>query len=98
MKCTCGHPESYNYVIDNGLCDMCIEAELERLREETRWIPVGERLPESGQYKGLSERVHCLNLHTETFMVDRWDIDKQRWASGNTSHTHWRPIILPEGD
>ena len=34
MKCTCGHPDDYNYAIDNGLCNSCIEEKLEQLQDE----------------------------------------------------------------
>ena len=34
MKCTCGHPNDYNYAIDNGLCNSCIEEQLEELQAD----------------------------------------------------------------
>ena len=34
MKCTCGHPEMYNYAIDNGRCNMCIMKELDQLQTD----------------------------------------------------------------
>ena len=104
--CTeCGNKDNYNFALNIGLCNPCIgkligklEDENKRLQEENRWILVGERLPEEGQYSGLSERVHTLNLNQQTFMVDRWAIDKKWWTSGRTTHTHWRPITLPKGE
>ena len=31
MRCTCGHPEYYNVVINNGDCNICIAEKLELL-------------------------------------------------------------------
>ncbi len=75
-----------------------LQSQLTTAQEALRWIPVEERPPKEGQYKELSERVLCLNLHHETIMVDRWDIEHNRWSSGSSTHTHWRPIDLPEKD
>ena len=34
MKCKCGHPNDYNYAIDNGSCNSCIAEKLEQLKAE----------------------------------------------------------------
>jgi hypothetical protein len=63
--------------------------ELEELREQARWIPVTERLPEVGQI--VEARIQMLdgvNICTPTYdpgLDGRW-----RWCYDTP--THWRPM------
>lgn len=61
--------------------------EIERLREENRWIPVGERLPTA------DKMVLCWTKDGVVVTVYWWD----GWHTGRLPETvtHWRP--LPKG-
>ena len=71
-----------------------LEAENKRLREERRWVPVGERLPE-----GLSLVLAFINgeVMEATFVGGKglaWQTDR-----GGFNATHWQPLPPgPEGD
>lgn len=88
------------------------EAETKRLKEENRWIPVGERLPElekAGEEGGLmSDWVHITDGEK---VIDAYYYDftkreaKPNYAIGKgwychgmkkSEITHWKPIILPK--
>lgn len=75
----------YEQMIDekNALC-----AEVERLREERRWIPVGERLPGSGRHL-----VTDGSIRWTAFWYD------DCWAHNEPTHrqrpTHWMPLPAP---
>ncbi len=78
---------------------MAIDSATEQLQAELakhRWISVGERLPEH-------ER-KVLVTDGRYFWTDRYQYDKDRWENlipgggDNVEYTHWRPIILPEGE
>ncbi|MHB8961984.1 MAG: DUF551 domain-containing protein [Saccharofermentanales bacterium] len=61
------------------------ERDLAALREQTRWIPVGERLPE------VIEQVLCYAPHYHSIEV--------RWADQlGEAVTHWRPLPEPPED
>jgi len=81
---------------DNWLADMVDLAadEIARLREERRWVPVGERLPESEEW------VELAGPWGET--IGWWDGETWLEASDETFDslvTHWRKRTPgPEGD
>lgn len=71
---------------------------IERLQEESRWIPVGDRLPEL--------RTKVLTIGTNEPLCDQpqpavaWMGEGGKWwtygnHSGFYAPTHWKPIILP---
>ena len=66
-----------------------LESSLSALREQTRWIPVGERLPE-------------IEVYVLTRLDDgdiRMDMRYFNGEWGDDTVTHWRPIDLPhEGE
>jgi len=83
---------------DNWLADMIdlAAAEIARLREERRWVPVGERLPEKYQIvvvaltpdsKGRVEVCEAVHWKGSDFETDR----------GNYECSHWMPMPLPPG-
>ena len=66
-------------------------AELRKLREETRWIPVTERLPEEGMdvlvwWYGSHLRIGRYNGRDKSFVVGRYYAPDV---------THWRPLPKP---
>ena len=75
-----------------------LEAEIARLREERRWVPVGERLPKKYQSvivaltpdsKGRVEVCEAVHWKGSDFETDR----------GNYECSHWMPLPPgPEGD
>lgn len=68
-------------------------AENKRLKEENRWIPVGERLPKkSGDYLTMIKYPRAIRT---TPVVDLYSTQDSMWGSSHF-HTHWKPIILPE--
>lgn len=38
MRCTCGHPDDYNYAINNGLCNSCIAEKLDQLEDKNKQL------------------------------------------------------------
>lgn len=75
-------------------------AEIERLREAARWIPVGERLPEKGQRVIIFARNGWIGPATyfrvfsesPADLTDYWKHD----AGDEVWHvTHWRPLPEP---
>ena len=44
MRCTCGHPEYYNVVINNGDCNICIAEKLELLEFAEELCPTTMRI------------------------------------------------------
>ena len=77
------------------------ESSLAALREQTRWIPVGERLPlpaqkRDGYMSDSSELVHVYpppkNDRAVCYLhyLEKWS------CSAEVTPTHWRPIDLPE--
>ncbi len=92
--CTeCGSEDDYNFSLNIGLCNACIGKKIERLEEENRWIPVGERLPEPNENTHPQQSV-IVKLATIT-ETDAWyeDCDKH-WHERRTGKvikgTHWR--------
>ena len=85
---------------DNWLADMVeiARAEIARLREERRWIPVGERLPEKYQRvlvaftpdsRGVVEVCEAVHDFGSDFETDK----------GCYECSHWMPLPPgPEGD
>ena len=82
------------YVVDEP-----VRAHVDELEEELnkhRWIPVGERLPEHESKVLVSDGRYC--------WTDRYRYGKGRWeclipgGGDNVEYTHWKPIILPEGE
>jgi len=72
-----------------------LEAENNRLREERRWVPVGERVPD--------DTVECLVFHKRSKECRRAYVYKGDWWDGvyliTGNVTHWRPLPPgPEGD
>jgi hypothetical protein len=73
-----------------------LRSEIARLREERRWVPVGERLPEKYQIvvvaltpdsKGKVEVCEAVHWKGSDFETDR----------GNYECSHWMPMPLPPG-
>ena len=79
---------------DNWLADMVelAAAEVARLREERRWVPVGERLPEEGVEVLCLIRpdVVCVGYQTRDFGQVVWNDEGVLFRP-----THWQP--LPPG-
>jgi hypothetical protein len=83
-----------------------LEAENTRLREERRWVPVGERLPEIGTNvlamgsEGVFQA--CLTLWGESRRWEALVLDVHGCGccgGGRASVTHWQPLPPgPEGD
>jgi hypothetical protein len=78
-------------------------AEIERLREERRWIPVTERLPEEGVYvlvwhKGGSSADIGWREHQPYYTVPEtiWTLgDERDKGFPPKSITHWMPLPKP---
>jgi hypothetical protein len=79
---------------DNWLADMVEIAcdEIARLREERRWVPVGERLPKPGET--------VLMLMDGSDPVSGWYENGHFHNAYDTPYvTHWMPLPPgPEGD
>ena len=79
-----------------------LQAENERLKEENRWIPVKERLPEEEgiyltKYKGDGRQQLNRKLWIRAYPFG--GIFTEHWTSKKPSKysiTHWKPITLPE--
>ena len=68
-----------------------LQAEIERLREAQRWIPVSERLPETRGF------YICSNVDRETkkvFVEERFFIGGI-WDVYFSDVTHWMPLPQP---
>ena len=61
-----------------------LRAEIERLRDERRWIPVEERLPEEGVHVLIAQKNGYQN-------VDLRRRDTKQWSTG-AKITHWMPL------
>jgi hypothetical protein len=76
---------------------IAVDAELAALREQSRWIPVGERLPEKKVQLAGIEMVSCIvvtlgGLVCEGMYVnDHWEI----LGDIEVAITHWRPLPAP---
>jgi len=84
---------------DNWLADMVEIAhdEITRLREERRWVPVGERLPPD------NVAVLCCGDGIGAEMVwlehGKWHLSFVGTQIGTSTYTHWQPLPPgPEGD
>ncbi len=77
---------------DNWLADMVeiAAAEITRLRDERRWVPVGERLPED------NVAVLCCGDGVGAEMVWRekgkWHLSFAGAQIGDSTYTHWMPL------
>ena len=79
-------------------------AELARLQEERRWIPVSERLPKYGKpsltiyhTKNATSQItiRCLvEDRDDKLRVIWYDIENGLWVNGNNI-THWMPLPEP---
>ncbi|MBQ2382938.1 MAG: DUF551 domain-containing protein [Oscillospiraceae bacterium] len=76
--------------------------ELAKLREERRWIPVGERLPDlvpCGAGTAYSEAVNILTsgrkVLTAIWNGSRFLCDADYWEAWGEKITHWTPVLLP---
>lgn len=66
-----------------------LKAEVERLRGATRWIPVGERLPEVRDRSYLC----VVDVRFDRYVIPRFFRPDGTW---NDNHvTHWMPIPPP---
>ncbi len=84
-------------------CQLCerkvevLQAEVERLKELYRWIPVEERLPESNLQVNICEVSPSITWRSvgryNTFGMKRWRCQD---SVVSPAVTHWKPIILPE--
>ncbi len=68
-----------------------------------RWIPVSERLPwEKGRYFICEKDLHELRCRELWFQDGKWFHGNKTslYSSFGTKEriTHWKPIILPEGE
>ena len=63
-------------------------AEVERLREERRWIPVEERLPATGRHLATDG----YRVWTAFWLDCRWT---DPMSSGDPQPTHWQPLPAP---
>ncbi len=66
-----------------------------------RWIPVEERLPKKGIFPQWSEDVEV--MRGKTFDIAYWDLKGEFWTfTSGEGHgqpvTHWRYVILSEGE
>ena len=64
-----------------------LRAEVERLREAQRWIPVGERLPNS--------YLTVLSLSKNGDIKVDFVQPKKIWYLGRNNVTHWMPLPEP---
>lgn len=65
--------------------------ELAKLREERRWIPVGERLPEDNA-RVLVWLTDIVGAYTK---IDTDRINYNRWVRWGQYVTHWMPLPEP---
>jgi hypothetical protein len=94
----------YQGYVPKSACELCmlreefvkLTAEVERLREQTRWVPCSERYPKSGQ----TVQVYFGNCSPPYQDVWRYDGFNQYFRAGKSRHpaedvTHWQPIPAP---
>lgn len=71
-----------------------------KLREEARWIPVSERLPENEE----EVIVACVDETSITLWFGAYWMDDTHWKAEHEEYaagyidliTHWKPIVLPK--
>ena len=81
-------------------------AELSRLREAERWVPVTERLPEYTADYNVACNIGCMLGGYEcvrTYRFERIKGEKPKWCIPNKFDeivvvTHWRPLPAGPGE
>ena len=75
---------------------------LAKLREERRWIPVGERLPEVIHCDAGTAYSEAVNVLTNgrKVLTAIWNgscflCDADYWEAWGEKITHWTPVLLP---
>lgn len=70
------------------------KAAIAKLKAETRWIPVGERLPEKDVdclcFEGCFAGLGCYQRSSDTLQM-QWQVN----GFVSKRVTHWKPILLP---
>jgi len=67
-----------------------LQAEVKRLEEENRWIPVSERLPKEKGYISVADAK--LQIPQTWYWTNTNDEAHRLKAF----YTHWKPVILPK--
>lgn len=103
--CECGNTDDYNFSINNGLCNGCIAEkldELDRVKEENRWIPVDVLPPRDKSYH--HSKWYVLTDGKE-WTIGYYDFPFARWSTGHSPFdlsmdaiTHYYQPILPKGE
>jgi hypothetical protein len=73
-----------------------LTAELEAMKEAHRWIPVTEKVPETGVYVAFWNGIEPqFGYHTRG--IPRWTASGGPYYLGNNYHliTHWQPLPQP---
>ena len=97
---------TYNAVTEYSKeCSKCAEdhsllaewlKELKQLREQTRWIPVSERLPEDKQeilFSTKTGRVHSGKYHDDD-SANQWYSHRDKCRAWNNVVNAWMPLPL----
>lgn len=74
------------------------KSEIERMRDERRWIPIAKRMPDISDGKPINSMVHVVLCYFADGNVDVFDIDDiDRWNDGNLKYkiTHWQKLPQP---
>ncbi len=73
-----------------------LQSEVERLREQTRWIPVEERLPEDGKMVLLAVKDDCPDTgwnEVGVWWQGKW-FDSKGPVCSDITVSHWMPLPL----
>jgi hypothetical protein len=87
------------YYVD-GAVALEAAAEIERLREERRWVPVGERLPKDNDLVLTVGKGGCIVIGEMTKSCGWQSIHcdnetGEPWISDPGDVTHWMPLQAP---
>lgn len=91
------------YTLDNNVCNVWELSNVATVEAEQRWIPVSERLPESGApilfYDSILEIINkgtCTAWNADNTNL-HWFTDDNLFYFGNRSEyiTHWMPLPEP---